>query len=184
MLDDQDVVGLLLGDQELGVVALGVHRVRGDHAPGQAQGLQQWRERGDLVGLAVHPGLAQHGAGLLVADCQQMNGLPIGTGVAGAAYGLAVHRQRTLPAPGRRRRRRGGQPRRQPRPHRTVQRARVHPLQDPADGGLIRRRLKTPGQRVTANAQQGQNVRRRVRHPFADRGERPRPRQHGRHRGQ
>jgi len=34
-------MGLLAGDQELGVLALGMQGVRGDHAPGQVQGLQQ-----------------------------------------------------------------------------------------------------------------------------------------------
>ena len=54
MLDDQDVVRLLLGYQELRVLALGVQRVGRDDAPGQVQGLEQRREPGDLVGLAVH----------------------------------------------------------------------------------------------------------------------------------
>ena len=39
LLHDQDVMGLLLGDQELGVLALGVQRVGGDDAPGQVQRL-------------------------------------------------------------------------------------------------------------------------------------------------
>ena len=37
LLHDQDVVRVLLGDQELGVLTLGVHRVGGDHSPGQVQ---------------------------------------------------------------------------------------------------------------------------------------------------
>ena len=41
MLDDEDVMGVLRGDQELGVRALGVQRVRGDDMPGQVQRLQQ-----------------------------------------------------------------------------------------------------------------------------------------------
>jgi len=98
MLDDQDVMRLLFRDQELRVLALGVHRVGGDDAPGQVQRLQQRREPGDLVGLAVHPDL--------------------------------------------------------------------------------------PQDRITADTQSGQDLRRRVRDPFADRGERPRPGRHRRHGGQ
>ena len=44
LLHDQDVAGVLLGDQEFGVVALGVHRIGGDRAPGQVRGFQQRRE--------------------------------------------------------------------------------------------------------------------------------------------
>jgi hypothetical protein len=54
LLHDQDVVRLLFRDKELGVLALGVQRVGGDDAPGQVQRLEQRREPGDLVGLAVH----------------------------------------------------------------------------------------------------------------------------------
>jgi hypothetical protein len=49
LLHDQDVMRLLLGDQELGVLALGVQRVGGDDAPGQLQRLEQRREPGDLI---------------------------------------------------------------------------------------------------------------------------------------
>ena len=41
LFHDEDVVGVLRGDQELGVRALGVQRVRGDDMPGQVQRLQQ-----------------------------------------------------------------------------------------------------------------------------------------------
>jgi hypothetical protein len=37
LLHDQDVVGLLVADQEPGVLALSVHRVGGDYRPGQVQ---------------------------------------------------------------------------------------------------------------------------------------------------
>lgn len=107
-----------------------------------------------------------------------MSGLPAGAGVPGTAQRLAVHRQRPLPAPGRRSRR-AGQPRPQPGPHRGVEHASVDLLQHPADGGLFRR-LKPPGQRVTADTERAQDVRRRI----GDRGGRLGPGQHGGHRGQ
>lgn len=59
----------MLAGQELGVLALGVQGIGGDHAPGQVQWLQQRGERGDLIGLAVHLCLGGHnGAGLQLAD--------------------------------------------------------------------------------------------------------------------
>ena len=126
MLDDQDVVGVLLLDQELGVVALGVHRIRGDHALGQVQAGQQGPEPGDLVGLAIHIDLAEHGAGLLVQDCHQVHGLPAGAGVPGPPHRLAVHCQRCAlpgaslpPRPGR------VHPGRQPSPGCLVEEARI-----------------------------------------------------------
>jgi hypothetical protein len=60
-------VSFLIADQELGMLALGMQRVGGDHAPGQVQGFQQRGELGDLVGLAVHAGLGEHRACCLVA---------------------------------------------------------------------------------------------------------------------
>jgi hypothetical protein len=59
-LDDQQVGGVLVGDQPVGVLALGVHGVGGHHPPGKVQTLQQWLEAGDLVG-GVHLGLGQDG---------------------------------------------------------------------------------------------------------------------------
>ena len=47
-------------------------------------------------------------------------------------------------------------------------------FQDAADGGLIRW-LEPPGQRITADPQSGQDLRRCVRDPFADRSERLAP---------
>jgi hypothetical protein len=52
LLHDQDVMGALAADQELGVLALGVQGIGGDHGSGQVQGRQQRAELGDLVGLA------------------------------------------------------------------------------------------------------------------------------------
>src|ERR1035441_8352014 len=62
LLHDQDVMRLLLLDQEAGVAALGMHRIRRHHAPGQVQGLQQRRELGDLIRLAIHVRLGEHTA--------------------------------------------------------------------------------------------------------------------------
>jgi hypothetical protein len=58
-LHDQQVGGLLDGDQPVGVGVLGVQRVGGDHPPGKVQPVQQRPELSDLVGCAVHLGLAQ-----------------------------------------------------------------------------------------------------------------------------
>lgn len=129
VLHDQDVVRLLFRDKELGVLALGVQRVGGDDAPGQVQRLEQRREPGDLVGLAVHR--------------DRPPGAPrVSCGLAG-----------------------GLQPRIQPGPDSSIQRVRVGRFQHAADGGLIRRH-EPPGQRITADAQSGQDLRRRVRDPF------------------
>jgi hypothetical protein len=49
-LDDQQVVSLLLGYQELGGVGVGVQRVGGDDRPGKVQPVQQGLEGGDLAG--------------------------------------------------------------------------------------------------------------------------------------
>ena len=186
MLDHGDVLRLLLCDHEVRVTALGVHRIGGDDAPGQVQGLQQGRERGDLVRLAIHAGLGEHGTGALIEGSQQMHGLPVTAGMPGSAHRLAIHGHRPSPAPSVLSSLASGpQPhlRIHPGPHRRIEGRGIHGFQDPADGGLIRR-LEPAGQRVTADPESGQDLRRRVRHPLAHRGERPCPGQHGRHRGQ
>jgi hypothetical protein len=182
MLDDQDVIGALAGDQELGVITLGMQCVCGDHAPGQVQVFQQRGEPGDLIGLAVHAGLPEDGDGLLVDDRQQVRGLPVAGGVPGAPHRLAVHGQRPPGAPAAP----GSlvsrpQPPGEPGSHRGVERVGVDGFQDPADGGLIRW-LEPAGQRITADPETGQDLRRRVGDPLAEGRERPRPRQHRRHR--
>jgi hypothetical protein len=53
-------VRILVFDQEPGVLALGVERIRGDDRPCQVQGLQQRPERRHLVGLPVDLALAEH----------------------------------------------------------------------------------------------------------------------------
>jgi hypothetical protein len=181
LLHDQDVVRLLFRDKELGVLALGVQRAGGDDAPGQVQRLEQRREPGDLVGLTVRPDLAEHNTTALIEGGQQVYRLAAGAGMTGAPHRLAVHRDRPPGAPRVSCGLAGGlQPRIQPGPGGGIQRVRVCGFQHAADGGLIRRH-EPPGQRITADAQSGQDLRRRVRDPFADRGERCRPGQHRRH---
>ena len=83
--------------QLLDVVALGVQGVDGDHGAGQvraAESVEQRRERGDLVGLAVDIDLPQDGAGVVVDRREQVPtraGGPAGVCVPGAPHGLAVH---------------------------------------------------------------------------------------------
>jgi len=71
--DDQQVGGVLVGDQPVGVLTLGVHGVGGQDPPGQVQALQQWLEPGDFVGLGVDVGLAQHAAAGVVHHRQQVH---------------------------------------------------------------------------------------------------------------
>jgi hypothetical protein len=53
-------------DEPAGVLALGVQGVGRDHGPGQVQGIEQRREAGVLVGLAVNVDLAEDHAGVLL----------------------------------------------------------------------------------------------------------------------
>jgi hypothetical protein len=61
----------------------------------------------------------------------------------------------------------GAQPGTEPGTHRGVKGGCIHGFQDTADGRFIRR-LESPRQRITADAQTGQHLRRRIRHPLAD----------------
>jgi len=61
-LDDQQVVRLLDLDQPIGVLAVGVQRVRGDHRTGQVHRRKQRGEPWDLAGGAVDLALGQHPA--------------------------------------------------------------------------------------------------------------------------
>ncbi len=87
-LDDQQVGGVLVGDQPVGVLTLGVHGVGGQHPAGQVQALQERLEPGDLVGLGVHVALAEDRAGGVVHRGEQVDLLL--AVVAAAAEGLAV----------------------------------------------------------------------------------------------
>jgi hypothetical protein len=57
-LDDQQVGGVLVGDQPVGVLTLGVQRVGGHDPPGKVQPVQQGPDPGDLVGGVVDVDLA------------------------------------------------------------------------------------------------------------------------------
>ena len=74
----------------LGCVHLGVHRIGGHHRLVQVQRFEKLSERGDLVGLAGHPLLGQHGAGGVVQSGQEMRRRVLAG--AGPTHGLAVHR--------------------------------------------------------------------------------------------
>jgi hypothetical protein len=169
-LDDEQVGGVLGGDQPLGVLTLGVERVSGHHPTGKVQPVQQRPEPGDLVGGVVDTGLAQDRQGGVVHRGEQVD-LRIGV-VAAAAQGLAVDRDRPPGRPGCRWRPGGrwgwlvGQP---PADH-LVQRVRVDARQDAADGGLGGWPID-PAQRVAARPERGQDRLGRVGCPFADRGQ-------------
>ena len=47
-LDDQEVGGVFVGDQPVGMLTLGVHGVGGQDPPGKLQSVQQGPEPGDL----------------------------------------------------------------------------------------------------------------------------------------
>jgi hypothetical protein len=72
-LHDQQVGGVLVDDQPVGVLTLGVERVGSDHLPGEVQPLQQRTESGDLVGGGVHIGLRQDRSGGVVHRGEQVN---------------------------------------------------------------------------------------------------------------
>jgi hypothetical protein len=72
-LDEQQVGGVLDGDQPVGMLALGVERIGGGHPSGQVQPVQQGTEPGDLVGLAVYVDLAEDRTAGVVHHGQQMH---------------------------------------------------------------------------------------------------------------
>ena len=95
-LDSDQVMRAALGGQVLGVAALGVHRVRGDHRPGQVDAIQQRREHGDLVRLRLDIDLPEdHAAGVLERG-QQVPRRTVGH--ARSAQCLAVHRDHAAAA--------------------------------------------------------------------------------------
>jgi hypothetical protein len=91
-LDDKQVVGLLVGDQELGSLRVGLQRVGGDHRPGQVEWGQQWLEGGDVLGRAADLALGQHRAAGVVHRRQQVHRAAVAARRlgAGATQGLAV----------------------------------------------------------------------------------------------
>ncbi len=164
VLDDQQVGGVLWGDQPVGVLALGVERVGGDHGGGEVQAVQEGPEPDDLVGGVVDVDLVQDRAGGVVHRGEQVD-LRIGV-VAAAAQGLAVDRDRPPP------RRPGclwllvGQP---PADH-LVQRVGVDAGQHAAHGRLAWWPPDS-AQRVAAYPERGQDRLGRVSGPLADRGQ-------------
>jgi len=70
--DDEQVGGVLVGDQPIGVLSLGVERIGSDHGGGEVQALQQRPELGDLVGGGVQLGLAQDAAAGVIHHRQQV----------------------------------------------------------------------------------------------------------------
>ena len=88
--------------------------------------------------------------------------------MTGAPHRLAIHRQRPpLPEAMTLSLVRGPQPGTEPGPHRGVKGGGVNGFQDPADGRFIRW-LEPPRQRIMADTETGQDLRRRIRHPLAD----------------
>jgi hypothetical protein len=83
-LDDQDVGGVLGGDQPIGMLALGVERVGGDHGVGEVQPFEQRPEPGDLVGGVIDVGLGEDRAGVVVHRGEQVD---LRVGVVAAAAG-------------------------------------------------------------------------------------------------
>jgi hypothetical protein len=82
-LHHQQVGGVPLGDQPVGMLALGVERIGGDHSAAEVQTVQQRPEPGDLVGGGVDIGLPQDRAGGVVHHRQQVHRR--GAAVAAAA---------------------------------------------------------------------------------------------------
>jgi hypothetical protein len=89
-LDDEQVVGLLAGDQELGGVGVGLECIGGDDHAGKVQPVQQGLEGGDLAGGAVDLALGEHGAGGVVHRGEQVDLAAVWC--AGTAECLAVDR--------------------------------------------------------------------------------------------
>jgi hypothetical protein len=173
-LDGEQVVGVLVADQELGGLRVGLQRVGGDHGPGEVEVGQQWGEGGDLLGCAADLALGQHRAGGVVHAGQQVRPAAVAACPAGAAQGFAVDGDRppsagcgsgTAPVPLR-----------QPRADRSGQGVGVQAGKGPADGGLGRDGEVTGG--VAAGAECGPDRLGRIGGPLGDRGDRPCAAQH------
>jgi hypothetical protein len=89
--DDEQVVGMLAGHEELSVVALGVQCISGDKGAGKVKAFQERLELRDLVGGAGNITLGEHHTVVVVQCCQQVHrGTVVG---CRAAQALAVDRQ-------------------------------------------------------------------------------------------
>jgi hypothetical protein len=78
-------VGVLVTDQELGGLRVGLQRVGGDHGPGEVKVGQQWGEGGDLLMGAADLTLGQHRAGGMLHRHQQVHRAAVTVGWVGAA---------------------------------------------------------------------------------------------------
>jgi hypothetical protein len=160
-LGDEQVVGLLAGDQELGGVGVGLECIGGDDHAGKVQPVQQWLEGGDLGGGAVDLPLGQHGAGGVVHRGEQVDLAAVWC--AGTAERLAVDRDGPAAplaavAVG------------QPGADRGRQGVRVQAAQGPAKGSLGRDAVVVRS--VAAGAERGTDWLGGVGGPFGDRGHR------------
>ena len=167
-LHDQQIRGVLVGDQPLGVLTLGVERIGGDDGVGEVQVVQQRPEPGDLVGGGLDVGLGEDGAAGVVHRCQQVD-LRLAV-MAAAAQGLAVDGDRPMWRAARRSRARWWVLVGQPRADGAVQRVGVDAGKDAAHGRLRWWPPRT-GQRVAAHSERGQDRPRGIRGPLADPGQ-------------
>jgi hypothetical protein len=178
VLHDQQVGGVLGGDQPVGMLALAVERVGSDHGVGEVQAVQQRPELGDLIGLAVHFGPGEDTAAGVVHHGEQVD-LRVAV-VAAAAQGLAIDRDRPARRAGcrwRPRCRRGWLLAGQPSADGAVQGVGVDAGQHAVHcrlGGW----LPGAGPRVAAGRERGQDLTGRVAGPLADGGQGPRAGQH------
>ena len=161
-LDGEQVMRAALGDQVLGVGALGVQSVCGDHRPGQVDAVQQGGEHRDLVRFRLHVHLSQDHAVSVIERGQQM---PARTaGHARSAQCLAVHRDHPPRASSRRGALLG------PGARRVIEGVSVQVLQGPPERGLARHHAgdaeRIPGGLISIGG------------PFRDGRERPGAGQH------
>jgi hypothetical protein len=163
MLDGHHVISAPAQD-DLGSITLRVHRVNRQDCAGQVgERLQQVPDCGDLIRLRVHGDLPEDRADAVRQRRDQVRGLPVL--ISCAADGLAVDGDHQ-PAAGPHR------PGVQPRAEYPVQHIGADQGERATEGGLLCR--------AAGRAQHGQHLRAGVSGPLADRGERPRPRDHRR----
>ena len=109
-----------------------MHRIGAHHHPVQVEGLEQFPERGDLIGLVCHTCLGKDSARGLVQGRQEMRWRILAC--AGCAHGLAVHRNDCSSFD-------GAGTRTEPGPHMSVEVRGVQVLEHPPDGRLRRKSL-------------------------------------------
>ena len=136
--DGEHVVAALIANS-LGGVDLCVHGVGGDHYPVEVEGLEQFPEHGDLIGLVCHTCLGKDSARGVVQGRQEMRRRILAC--AGPTHGLAVHRNDCCSVD-------GAGTCTEPGPHMSVEVRGVQVLEHPPDGRLRRKSLsdlKGPG---------------------------------------